>query len=572
MLNIEDSKLKKILVDAGITTGPDFEKLAKEAKRLRKQMSDILVERGVIHDNELGQLIADAGGYKFVNLSDHTISNKILTLIPESVARNQRAVVFDKNEKTVSIAFADPTNFEFINNLKKEFDAPVTVFLATEKDIARALDGYHKGLESDFNTLLVENSEKAKQAKPDDPPVVQLAELLFSYAYENRASDIHIEPLEDEVAVRFRVDGILHEVGRYPKNIHELLVARIKIMAKLRIDEHRAAQDGRLTFAPKVVGKQPSDTEEIDIRVSIVPVTNGEKVVMRLLSARGQEFVLKDIGVNKKDLDKIERNMKRSHGMILATGPTGSGKTTTLYAVIKELNTENVNIATIEDPVEYEISGINQIQVNTKTNLTFASGLRAILRQDPDIVMVGEIRDNETAEIAVNSAMTGHLVLSTLHTNDAATTLPRLIDMGIEPFLIASTVNVVIAQRLVRNICMHCRESYSMSAQEVKFLKEEPILEGLFKSVAKKPQADVNLYRGKGCSICHNVGYMGRIGIFEVLEVSEAIRELIMNRVNAEQIKTQAIKEGMTTMIENGIHAVLEGNTTLEELLRIVRE
>ncbi|MEK9175651.1 MAG: GspE/PulE family protein [Patescibacteria group bacterium] len=572
MLNIEDNKLKDILIDAGVITSPDFEKLAKEAKRLHKKMADILVEQGVIHDNELGQLIADAYEYKFVNLLDYNIPKNTLDLISESVARNHRAVVFDKNEKGISMAFANPTNFEFINNLKKEFDVPVNIFFATEKDISRALDGYHKGLESDFNALLVENSEKAKKAKPDDPPVVQLVELLFSYAYENRASDIHIEPLDDEVTVRFRVDGILHEVGRYPKNIHELLVTRIKIMAKLRIDEHRSAQDGRLAYTPKVVGAEPTDAEEIDIRVSIVPITNGEKVVMRLLSARGQEFVLKDLGIKKQDLDKIKRNMKRSHGMILATGPTGSGKTTTLYAILKELNTENVNIATIEDPVEYEISGVNQIQVNPKTNLTFASGLRAILRQDPDIVMVGEIRDNETAGIAVNSAMTGHLVLSSLHTNDAATTLPRLIDMSIEPFLIASTVNVVIAQRLVRHICMHCRESYLMSAKEIKFLKEEPMLEGLFKSVAKKSQTDVTLYRGKGCQLCHNVGYMGRIGIFETLEISESIRELIMNRVNAEQIKNQAVKEGMTTLIENGIHAVLEGNTTIEEILRIIRE
>ncbi|MBU0598296.1 GspE/PulE family protein, partial [Patescibacteria group bacterium] len=374
--------------------------------------------------------------------------------------------------------------------------------------------------------------------------------------------DIHIEPHEGQILVRFRIDGILHDVVFMPKDIHPFIVTRLKIMSKLRTDEHRAAQDGRLDFSV--------ENEHVDVRVSIIPISDGEKIVMRILSEKSRRLTLAELGLENTDLQKVERGFKKPYGMILATGPTGSGKTTTLYAILKILNTREVNISTIEDPVEYDMEGVNQIQVNAKTNLTFAHGLRSILRQDPDIIMVGEIRDEDTAGIAINSAMTGHLVLSTLHTNDAPTTLPRLLDMKIEPFLIASTVNVAIAQRLVRRIHQGCIESYLPKSDDIKNLekslgKDRAIKIGLHKK-------GFRLYRGKGCKLCNGTGYEGRVGIFEVLEVTEKIRQLIMQRSNSDDIRKVAVSEGMTTMLDDGLNKVVKGATTIDELFRATRE
>ena len=373
------------------------------------------------------------------------------------------------------------------------------------------------------------------------------------------ASDIHIEPEKDGSIVRFRIDGIMQEVLHFTPEIDQQVIARIKFLSKLRTDEHLSAQDGKI--------QTRIENEDLDIRISIVPIVHGEKCVMRLLSARYRQFGLADLGMNERDLKKVMDASTKPYGMILSTGPTGSGKTTTMYAILKILNTKERNIATIEDPIEYEIAGLNQIQVNPKTNLTFAEGLRSILRQDPNIIYVGEIRDDETADIAVNSAMTGHLVLSTLHTNDAATALPRLLDMNIEPFLVASTVNLVIAQRLVRKICERCKVSQTEKMVDLEKHFDKKLLQKYFKS-----SKEARIYIGKGCPVCRSTGYSGRIGIFEILLLSEKIKDLIVAKNDSQKIMQQAMMEGMTTMMDDGLFKVQQGLTTIEEVLRATRE
>ncbi|MEY4744377.1 MAG: hypothetical protein RL272_322, partial [Candidatus Parcubacteria bacterium] len=411
-----------------------------------------------------------------------------------------------------------------------------------------------------FTKTLEEREAAREKGEEEDETVVTAVQLILSYAYQHGASDVHVEPREKEVVVRYRIDGILHDVVSLPREILDPMVTRIKILARLRTDEHFAAQDGKL--------QEILDGERVDVRVSVLPIVDGEKVVMRLLSEKGKRFNLEDLGFADRDMKKLRRHMQKSFGMILATGPTGSGKTTTMYAVLKILNTRDVNIATIEDPIEYAIEGINQIQANTKTGLTFASGLRSIVRQDPDIIMVGEIRDEETAGIAVNAAMTGHLVLSTLHTNDAATTLPRFRDMKIEPFLIASTVNVIIAQRLARRICARCIVSYDANHGEL-------VAQGIPEDVIAKLQASsakkdvLRLYHGKGCDRCNHTGYLGRVGVYELLEVDDAIRELIMKGADANTIAKKAVENGMTTMFEDGLEKVNAGLTTIDEVVRV---
>ncbi len=396
-----------------------------------------------------------------------------------------------------------------------------------------------------------------------------IVDLLLKYGNQNKASDIHLEPYANKVVVRFRIDGVMHKVLELPKDLHEIILARIKVLAKIRTDEHRAAQDGKLRFS--------AEDEVVDVRVSIVPIIEGENAVMRLLSAKNRRFSLADLGFSAQNLKKVERAIKKPHGMILVTGPTGSGKSTTLYAIMKILNKPSIHISTIEDPVEYDIEGISQIQVNEKTNLTFAKGLRAIVRQDPDIIMVGEIRDTETAGIAVNSALTGHLVLSTLHTNDAASTLPRLIDMKVEPFLTASTVNVIVAQRLIRKICEKCRVSYEINMktpEQENMIIEKNIVEELPEEIKKKffNKDKIILYRGTGCKVCGQTGYTSRVGIFEVLEMSAEIRDLVNKKSDSDEILKKSKEQDMKTMLEDGLEKVLNGVTTLEEVARVTKE
>lgn len=402
-------------------------------------------------------------------------------------------------------------------------------------------------------TLSVEEELK----KGDKLSIINLVNGLMNRAYTSDASDIHIDPEETRVVVRLRIDGVLHDIFVLPKEIQPEVMTRLKVLSNLRTDEHQAAQDGRFRISV-------ATGESVDIRVSIVPTYYGENAVLRLLVEKAASFTLETIGFSETDFKKVKSAISKPYGMILATGPTGSGKTTTLYAILKILNTREVSVVTIEDPIEYAVSGINQIQANIRTGLTFATGLRSILRQDPNIVMVGEIRDEETAGIAVNAALTGHLLLSTLHTNDAPTTLPRLLDMKVEPFLIASTVNIAIGQRLIRTICLNCKIQKKLSEVELKSITDiVPV---------KLLEGKLDFYYGKGCAKCDESGYKGRIGVHEVMEINEELREGIMARKNADQIREIAIKNGMTTMLEDGFKKALAGITTIEEVLRVVHE
>ena len=394
--------------------------------------------------------------------------------------------------------------------------------------------------------------------------IIELVHNLIKYSYKARASDIHIDPQENEIVVRARIDGILNKIFTFKKEIQDEIITRIKILSGLRTDEHNTPQDGRFKFF------DPIENIKFDIRVSVMPTYYGENAVLRLLTSKEDSFTLETLGFSEQDLDKVQKAIQKPYGMILVTGPTGSGKTTTLYAILKALNKESVSIVTLEDPVEYSIPGITQIQVNPQVGLVFSKGLRAILRQDPNIIMVGEIRDQETADIAVNAALTGHLLLSTLHTNDAPTALPRLLEMGTEPFLIASTLNIVIAQRLVRKICEKCKTEIKLKKTEILSVLESIGYDLTIENIKKIK--DSKFYKGNGCEICNGTGYYGRLGIFEVLNISDKIRDAIMKRANSDVIKSIAIKEGMTTMVQDGFSKVLKGLTTIEDLLRVIHE
>ena len=393
-----------------------------------------------------------------------------------------------------------------------------------------------------------------------DISIIKLVDEFIAYAYLARASDIHIDPSEDRVKLRLRIDGVMHETFIIPKAIHDEVVSRIKVLAEMRMDEHQAAQDGRF----RVTIPEGKESVKFDIRVSIAPTYYGENAVLRLLVEQGRNFTLEDVGFSKNDYEKIKKAIKKPYGMILVTGPTGSGKTTTLYTILKTLHTHDVSIITIEDPIEYSLEGVNQIQVNNQTSLSFANGLRSILRQDPNIIMVGEIRDQETANIAVNAALTGHLLLSTIHTNEAATTLPRLFDMKVEPFLIASTVNIAVAQRLVRKICPDCKAKKKFSKEECAALRAE-----LPETVTFD---ETEFYIGEGCKTCNQTGYLGRVGIYEIMEITDRIRTAITTRASAPEIKKIALEEGMTTVLEDGVRKAVQGVTTLEEVFRVMRE
>ncbi|MDA2922912.1 Flp pilus assembly complex ATPase component TadA [Patescibacteria group bacterium AH-259-L07] len=557
-------KLHKLVVRPGHISEADFDLSVSEAKKKNKEAADVLIQKGLIKDEQLGRLLAEEGGYPFINLRKEKIDEKMLTLIPELVARSRGVIAFERGKKGIKIGMLDPTDLEMRHFIEKRTGENVVPYFITKQDLGEALFKYKPSLEEEFGDILKTLKDKSLSRVERDEATVKMVDALLMYGYQNNASDIHIEPYTKKVMVRFRIDGVMHDVLEIPKSLLDFIITRIKILSRMRTDEHRAAQDGKFRFGIK--------EGAVDIRVSVVPVTEGENVVMRILSARGRRFNLTDLGFSARDLKKIQRAIRRPHGMILVTGPTGSGKTTTLYAILKILNIRDVHISTIEDPVEYDVEGVSQIQVNPKTNLTFAKGLRAIVRQDPDIIMVGEIRDRETAGIAVNSALTGHLVLSTLHTNDAATTLPRLLDMKVEPFLVVSTVNVAIAQRLVRKVCEKCRASYKLTREEKISISGEPTVMNILTEMGYVDLDKITLFRGGGCKACAGNGYAGRIGIYEVLEMEENIRELILKRVSSAEIMKAAITNGMTTMLYNGIEKVFRGITTIEEVLRVTRE
>lgn len=568
MMKLTSEKLKALLVLPGHISADDLKAAEAEASVSARPLLEVIVEKNLIREEQLGRLIAEDLGIGLIDLKQEVIDENVLQVVPELVAASQGVVAISRSQEGIRLGMRDPADQEIRHQIEKRFGEAAVPLYITKSDFKSALTHYRESLTAAFEKSFQAFNNPKLTMIQRDALTIHTVDMLLGYAYTNKASDIHIEPYREKVTVRFRIDGVLHEILEIPKKFVDLIITRIKIMAKLRTDEHRAAQDGRFSFS--VDKGADGVSEEIDIRVSLVPIGGGENVVMRLLSSEIRQFNLIDLGFLERDLKKINEAVKKPHGMILVTGPTGSGKTTTVYAILKILNRKEVHIATIEDPVEYDIEGVTQIQVNQKTNLTFAQGLRAIVRQDPDIIMVGEIRDEETADIAVNSAMTGHLVLTTLHANDAATTLPRLLEMKIEPFLAASTVNVAIAQRLVRAIHMKCRMSYVITAQERQLVENEPKLNSLFKNRAKD-LSKLLLFRGQGCAICAGTGYAGRTAIFEVLEMSGKIKELIMKRASSDELAKAAEGEGMTTMLEDGVDKVLRGITTIAEVLRVTK-
>ncbi len=584
---VTDDVLYKLLLENQFIAEDKLKEASEKASKSKTTLYEILIGDDTISDENLGNLISDYLKVPFVTLSKVSIPLPVLKIIPGDLAAKKRVISFEQDKDALKIATSNPSQPEFLELVSKKAGQEIKLYYATDRDIEDTLRLYKTELQQSFNNLMQTEVEEASKIG-GDAPITKIVDSLIDSAYDMKASDIHIEPNETESLVRFRIDGILHDQLKLPKNLHDQVVTRIKVSSKLRTDEHLSAQDGKMQI------KLPS--EDLDIRVSIVPIVEGEKVVLRLLTSHFRQFGLADLGMGEKDLEKVKTAFSKPYGMILSTGPTGSGKTTSMYAILKILNTREKNIATIEDPVEYDIEGLNQIQVNPKTNLTFAEGLRSILRQDPDIIYVGEIRDEETADIAINSATTGHLVLSTLHTNDAATTLPRLLDMGIEPFLVSSTVNVIVGQRLVRKICERCKYSLELKVQKAAPPKvatktpkvspktlpaakpednnqtqQETLLNSLPVEMLQKHLGTsdvIRVYHGKGCNVCHLTGYVGRIGIFEVLEVSPGIQELINQKADSEVITQKAKAEGMNTMMEDGLDKVQQGITTIEEVLR----
>lgn len=557
-MSLPTAKIIELVKNSGVLDAKAIEKAENFAVETRSQsLVDAFIESGVLTEDALGAIIANYYNVPYVALSKESISEDVAHIIPDKVARRQKAIAFARNDTEVKVALNDPTNKTILALVARKTGLRVTAYYALEGEIEGTIALYQKALQKTIDELLHEYVEQATLYK-GDLPIIKVVDELINAAYNNRASDVHIEPEEKTSLIRFRIDGVLQDVLRVPREIHDRIISRIKVLSSLRTDEHLSAQDGKMTAK--------LENEDLDIRVSILPVTEGEKAVLRLLSSHQREFTLSDLGMNQTDLQKVTNAFNKSYGMILSTGPTGSGKTTTIYSILRILNTREKNIMTIEDPVEYRIQGANQVQVNAKTNLTFANGLRSILRQDPNVIFVGEIRDSETAGIAVNAALTGHLVLSTLHTNDAATAIPRLTDMKVEPFLVASTVNIIVAQRLVRSICSSCKTEEKMAVGEIAKHFPPDLVQKYFGS-----GPETKVHRGVGCKICRQTGYVGRLGLFEVLEVSKSIRKLISEKADSDVIAQAAKAEGMKTMLEDGLEKVASGETTIEEIIRVTK-
>jgi type IV pilus assembly protein PilB len=563
---VADKALETALLQKKLISKKALSGLLEQAKARGVSLESALFEREVVTDEELGKLLAELHGLPFVKLTDRTIPENLLRLIPYPMASGQFILAFEQNGEGIHVALNNPSNHELVNFLEKKTGVRVVPHYATPKDLKAALKAYNRDVNQKFTGLL--KSVMADPTKMESlKDAAKILDTVILFAYQNNASDIHLEPHKQFFIVRYRVDGILHTIAEMPISIADLLTTRIKVLANLRTDEHRAAQDGRF--------KIDLDGNEITMRVSVLPVYEGEKSVLRLLSSSQTPLDLESLGYSERNLDVIHDNILKTTGILLITGPTGSGKTTTLYSVLKLLNSPEVNIATIEDPIEYRLEGINQVQLNAKTNLTFATGLRSLLRQDPDIVMVGEIRDEETASIAINAALTGHLVLATLHTNDAASTLPRLLEMNVESFLLAATAKLVVAQRLVRKICAKCKKSYELPKDKLnafgKKLNLKQSLEDSIRGLLPKDNKPVTLYKGEGCAVCNGSGFKGRVSIAEVMEVSESIRKLILENAAPSRIEEQAVTEGMPNLFIDGLAKALQGATTLEEVLRVMR-
>ena len=594
IMRISDTTIEKILVRTGSIDETKLNELKSDAEANSKSLQDTVLHSNIVDDEKLTEMIAEYIGVPFIRINPKDVSEEVLRKIPEHIARQYNAVLFAAAEDgTLSLAMDDPDDVQALNFIQKEIGYNTRVFLATKNNILECLDIYRGDVNKEIDQVIATQQDAQTESQTvteeefaENSPIAQTVNLLLEYAIKSSASDIHIEPREEFVQIRYRIDGVLREVNRLPRNVLGALVSRVKILSNLKIDERRVPQDGR--FKITVSGRQYA------LRVSTLPIADGEKVVMRILDESNQSVTLEQLGYWGKSLVDIKEAMQQPNGMILVTGPTGSGKSTSLFSILSELNTPDVNISTIEDPVEYKISGVNQTQTNVKAGMTFASGLRALLRQDPNIIMVGEIRDGETANLGVQAALTGHLVFSTLHTNNAATCLPRLLDMEIEPFLIASTVKAVIGQRLVRRLCTFCRQHYTPTSDEIKNIES---LFGLSNSrdigyinrlesqaASEKIGGDAEqntngttitgLWKesAEGCDECNHQGFKGRLGIYEVLDVSQTIQRSITTNATSNEIQDEAINDGMVTMQIDGLIKALRGVTTISEVLRVTRE
>lgn len=548
-------KLGQILLKNRIITEEQLEQALERQRETGEPLGRVLVDMKIVSEGALTSILARQIGLRYVDLANYDVDITAPSLVDAEVARRYTLIPIGFEGDKLLVAMADPTNVFALDDIRIMTGMDVEPVVATKEDIIAAINRYCR-TEADFDLSADEFAEKeaeeaAEAAEAEDAPIVKYVNLLITEAVNDRASDVHIEPMENDVRIRFRIDGVLHEIRRNPKQIHPGVVARIKVMADMNIAEKRLPQDGRTSV--EIMGKP------IDLRVASLPTIYGEKVVLRILDKSASLMSLEELGFSEDTLEKYSRSFNKPYGTILVTGPTGSGKTTTLYATLNVLNTIKKNIITVEDPVEYRLPLINQVQVHYKAGLTFAAALRSILRCDPDIVMIGEIRDPESAQIAIESALTGHLVLSTLHTNDAPSALTRLLEMGIEPFLIASAVDCVSSQRLARRLCERCKESY------------EPDEEYLEKIGFKWEEGDEHvLFRPRGCPACNNTGFRGRIGIFEVLEVTENIEHLVARSAPHVEIAEMAKSEGMRTLREEGFIKVRQGITSLEEVLRVI--
>lgn len=560
-----NSTLEEILFNQGLITPDQLSAIKLESINSGQPIEKIIIAHNLVPSEKIIQAKAQIINVPFVKLEDKAIASDVLNLIPEPAARRYHIIPFDKKGGELWVAMADPLDFQIIQFVEKRAGLRVKPFLALEQDILKTIsDQYSQNLTTDVTSALKEvesvKPEEEAQAGPEilrEAPVSNIINQLLEYAIKSRASDIHIEPQDDRTRVRYRIDGILQEKVLLPKGVHDALVSRIKILSVLKIDEKRLPQDGRFSFT--------YEQNTVDIRVSTVPTVFGEKVVLRLLPKSSGAPTLLELGLRGTSLKSLESQLLRPHGIILICGPTGSGKTTTLYSVLSKISTTKVNIVTIEDPVEYQIPGVNQVQANTQIGLTFASALRSFLRQDPNIIMVGEIRDSETADLAIQAALTGHQVFSTVHTNSSAGAPPRLLDMGVEPFLLTSALNCVVGQRVVRKICPHCRIEFGAPPEVIENIK---VVLGKFLPVS----SSFKLFKGKGCSLCGQTGYLGRIGIFEVLVILDKIAKLILEHASAGKIEEEAVSEGMITMKQDGYLKALEGITTMEEVLRVAQD
>ncbi len=549
-MNIDTTNnIKEILINGNYISTEDAEKAEAIAKQGDIAFVDALLRDGVVNSDIVGQAIAESYKVPYADLNSASISADQVRKIPEDIAKKLRVVLFtdeDETEGEVTVTSDDPLQEGLEKELQPLFEGKkINLTYSLSEDIDSFFIYYEKPLDTRFSKIIEESDRVAPE----------ILEEIFDDAITYRASDIHFEPQAKVVVIRFRVDGVLHEAGRLPKEYYENVINRIKVKSALRIDEHYAAQDGSLHYDGK-------SGISVDMRTSIVPIVEGEKVVLRVLGSYVQGLTFNDLGLTPKNQELLREAAEKPFGMILVVGPTGSGKTTTLYSLLKMLNTPDTNITTIEDPVEYKVQGLNQIQVNQVTGLTFVRGLRAIVRQDPDIILVGEIRDLETVEISVNAALTGHLLLSTFHANDAATAIPRLLDMGTEPFLLSSTMNLIIAQRLVRKICDHCKVSVVKTPKDF----DTPQLRDVVKFL---PSKEITLYEGKKCEVCGFTGYKGRTSIYEVIKITPTLQELIVKRPSAQEIWELARKEGAKSVFEDGLEKVKNGLTSIEELVRI---